>query len=232
MDVELIAIGIRNLHPGRDGGILDIRPPSQVRSGIVSLCTDTCTMNFLAHLYLSGPPGEIMIGNFIADSVTSKMQTAYAEDIQKGISLHRKIDSFTDTHSIVAQSKERLRKRYKKYAPVIVDIFYDHFLASQWENYSAISLREYADTAYHFLGLQTALFPERSRRFFHYMVNYDMLYNYSKVEGIERVMKGMSGRASFNSGMETSTEELILHYEQFNAEFRLFFPELIRNCQS
>ena len=92
-------------------------------------------MNFLAHLFLSGEPGELMVGNFIADSVKGNAMNDFSEGIQKGIILHRAIDTFTDSHNEMQKSKERLRPRYKKYAPVITDIFYDHFLAVNWQDY-------------------------------------------------------------------------------------------------
>jgi acyl carrier protein phosphodiesterase len=190
-------------------------------------------VNFLAHLYLSGPPGEIMLGNFMADSVRSSMDHEFSAGIQQGIRLHRHIDRFTDNHPLVTQSKERLRVRYHKYAPVIVDVFYDHFLAHYWkEYYPDASLGPYAEVIYTFLGKHRSVFPDRSNQFFEYMVRTNALCLYAKTEGIQRVMTGMSHRARFSSGMETCTEELILHYPEFEQEFRLFFPELRASCDN
>ncbi|HXC03166.1 MAG TPA: ACP phosphodiesterase [Bacteroidia bacterium] len=189
-------------------------------------------MNFLAHLYLSGPAGDILTGNFIADSVRAVTEQEFSTGIRKGIALHRHIDSFTDHHPIVLQSKERLRSRYHKYAPVITDVFYDHFLASHWATYyPASDLETYAREIYAFLGTQVTLFPTRSRQFYEYMVRTNALCRYAEIEGVSRVMQGMSRRARFRSGMETCTEELRLYYPQFEEEFRVFFPELIASCQ-
>ena len=183
-------------------------------------------MNFLAHLFLSGEPGELMIGNFIADSVKGAAINTYSEGIQKGIKLHRAIDTFTDHHAEMAKSKERLRDRYKKYAPVITDIFYDHFLAISWQTYSTLTLRAYTDQVYTYLKKYYEIFPERSKQFYQYMIKYDILFAYTKVEGIEKVMQGMSRRAHFISGMETATEELVKGYDDFKIEFNAFFPDL------
>lgn len=183
-------------------------------------------MNFLAHLFLSGEPGEQMVGNFIADSVKGNAIQGFTKGIQEGIKLHRAIDGFTDSHPEMQKSKERLRSRYKKYAPVITDIFYDHFLAVNWADYSAVSLRDYTNRIYTYLGEYYHLFPLRSKQFYDYMVKYDILFAYTKIEGIEKVMQGMSRRAHFISGMETATEELIKEYKGFEAEFRSFFPGL------
>lgn len=183
-------------------------------------------MNFLAHLFLSGEPSDQMVGNFIADSVKGSAADKFSEEIQKGIKLHRAIDTFTDSHPEMIKSKERLRPRYKKYAPVITDIFYDHFLATHWQDYSAISLRDYTNQVYKFLEKYHAIFPERSQQFYNYMIKYDILFAYTKIEGIEKVMQGMSRRAHFISGMETATEELVSGYDDFKTEFKLFFPDL------
>lgn len=183
-------------------------------------------MNFLAHLFLSGELSELMVGNFIADSVKGTSATNYSEGIQQGIKLHRAIDEFTDHHADMLKSKERLRPRYKKYAPVISDIFYDHFLAVNWQDYSGISLKDYTQRVYEYLGKHYAVFPDRSKQFYNYMTKYDILFAYTKLEGIERVMQGMSRRASFISGMETAAEELQKNYVHYKIEFQSFFPDL------
>lgn len=167
-----------------------------------------------------------MVGNFIADSVKGNAAQGFTEGIQKGIKLHRAIDTFTDNHPEMLKSKERLRSRYKKYAPVITDIFYDHFLAVNWNTYATVSLREYTQQVYTYLGEYYPVFPVRSKQFYDYMVKYDILFAYTKIEGIEQVMQGMSRRAHFISGMETATEELQRHYSDFETEFRAFFPDL------
>ena len=183
-------------------------------------------MNFLAHLYLSGNSEGLLIGNFIADSVKGKAYENYNQEIQKGILLHRKIDTFTDSHPIVSQSKQRLHSRYHKYSPVVVDIFYDHFLAVKWNNYSTVSLNEFAENSYRLMNTNFEILPEKVKFMLPYMIKGNWLVNYSNVEGIRKTLTGMSRRTSFNSGMETATEILVQHYSLFENEFELFFEEL------
>ena len=102
-------------------------------------------MNFLAHIYLSGDNDLIKIGNFMADGIRGKQYENYPLEIQKGIILHRAIDTFTDAHPIFRQSTKRLHNNYHHYAGVIVDILYDHFLAKNWNKYSDEKLEDFVD---------------------------------------------------------------------------------------
>jgi len=105
-------------------------------------------MNFLAHQYLSGNNNQLKIGNFIADAVKGKQYLNYSKDIQNGILLHREIDTFTDNHTLVKKSKQHLNARYGHYKGVIIDIFYDHFLAKNWSNYHLMPLEKYTAKTY------------------------------------------------------------------------------------
>lgn len=183
-------------------------------------------MNFLSHLYLSGNSDGLIIGNFIADSVKGSAFLDFPEEVQKGILLHRKIDTYTDSHSIVEKSKERLRPGYKKYASVIVDIYYDHFLAANWEEHSPYSLDEYTRQIYALISQHKHTFPPKSQLFTEYMLKYNILSAYARLDGIERVLQGMAGRASFQSNMEKSIHDLKEHYSLFEDEFKTFFPNL------
>ncbi len=183
-------------------------------------------MNFLSHLFLSGDSEGLIIGNFIADAVKGSNFKKYPGEIQKGILLHRKIDAYTDSHYIVEQSKERLRNKYKKYAGVIIDIYYDHYLAANWLNYSNEKLTDYSQRLYKLIQENHLILPYNSARFTKYMIQYNILEAYSKLEGIERVLKGMANRTTFESNMEHAIHDLIEHYPLFENEFKLFFPEL------
>ena len=122
-------------------------------------------MNFLAHCCLSGDSEAVMFGNFIADFIKGRGGESYPGDVYRGIILHREIDAFTDRHRQVAQSKRRLWPRHRHYSTVIVDIIYDHFLARNWQEYSAIPLADFARHAYGAIQRFDAFLPhERSRR--------------------------------------------------------------------
>ncbi len=184
-------------------------------------------MNFLAHIYLSGDNDDLKIGNFIADNIKGNKYKYLPEEIQKGIILHRAIDSFTDSNDIVRRSKRRLHERYRHYDGVIIDILYDHYLAKNWSDYSQIPLNEYAQSFYKLLKSNYDVLPEKVQHFLPYMISGNWLYNYRTIEGIEKVLQGVDRRTKNKSQMYLAIEDLTLHYTEFEKDFTQFFEELI-----
>jgi len=184
-------------------------------------------MNFLAHIYLSFDDEEITIGNFIADSIRGNKFDHLPERVQKGIFLHREIDTFTDSHSIPKISSKRLHKNYSHYSRVIVDIFYDHFLAKNWTRYSDIPLDVFVENFYDLLEENYAILPDGVKRMMPYMISDNWIYNYSKMEGIAKVLNGMNRRTKNKSKMNFAILDLEEHFEAFESEFTDFFEELI-----
>ncbi len=184
-------------------------------------------MNFLAHLYLSGDRPRVMVGNFIGDFVKGRnLSERFEKEIVMGIELHRSIDHFTDTHKIVQQSKKRLSAKYRHYSGVIVDVFYDHFLAANWADYHSLGLESFAQTAYSTLGDFEQILPDDVRSMLPYMIKGNWLLNYSKVEGVHRALSGMASRTPYESKMEQASVDLREQYEVFAADFAAFFPQL------
>lgn len=184
-------------------------------------------MNFLAHLHLSGSDPNVMTGNFIGDFVKGRdLSTRFGKGIAKGVELHRRIDEFTDHHPVVRLSKDRLWPKYRHYSGVIIDIFYDHFLAANWKSYAEEPLPSYAERAYKMILDQRAILPERVNQILPYMMRDNWLVNYAQLEGIQRVLNGMSRRTTFDSKMNEATEDLRISYPEFKSEFEEFFPAL------
>jgi len=184
-------------------------------------------MNFLAHIYLSKENTEIMLGNFFADFIRGNNYKNYSAEIQKGIMLHRNIDAFTDAHKIVRKSKRRLHQRYGHFDGIIIDIFYDHFLAKNWSNYSKIPLDVYAANFYKLLHDNYDILPKKTKEILPPLEKYNWLYNYQFLEGMESVLKGMNKRTKMISKMDIAIDDLKEHYDDFENDFTTFFKELI-----
>ncbi|NLP56642.1 ACP phosphodiesterase [Lutibacter sp. B1] len=184
-------------------------------------------MNYLAHLYLSKNNKNILIGNFISDAVKGKNYQHYPKEIQQGIILHRNIDTFTDTHPIVRKSKHRLHERYKHYDGIIIDIFYDYFLAKNWNDYSEIPLNVYASNIYQLLKNESTVFPPKMQQILQYMIQYNWLETYQSKKGIEKVLQGMNKRTEGKSLMNLAIEDLQKYHDELEADFKTFFKDLI-----
>jgi acyl carrier protein phosphodiesterase len=185
-------------------------------------------MNFLAHLYLSGESDDIKFGNFIGDYVKGHDYRFYPDMVRKGIILHRDIDTYTDTHAIVRHSKLRFANAYHKYSGVIVDIFYDHFLATQWNKYIDEDLSDYIERFHYFVESRFNQLPRDMQGFITTLLKNNWLLAYTTLDGIERVLQGMSRRTSLPDETEFAMNLLRTEYDKINEEFSEYFPQLIK----
>lgn len=184
-------------------------------------------MNYLAHFYLSGTENKALtLGNFLGDFVKGKKYMEYPPNIRKGILFHRAVDSYTDDHPLVLQSKKRLFARYRHYSAVLVDLYYDHLLAANFPDFSQQPLPDFARDIYALLSVQKQWLPEKARFMLPYMTRDNWLVNYASLQGIGRACTGIAHRTKFASGLERGPQDLQLHYNAFEEEFRLFFTDI------
>ncbi|MDZ7613917.1 MAG: ACP phosphodiesterase [Flavobacteriaceae bacterium] len=183
-------------------------------------------MNYLAHIYLSEGNENIQLGNFFADAVKGNSYLNYPAEMQKGILLHRKIDTFTDVHGVVKRSKARLNSSFGLYKGIIIDIFYDHFLAKNWHRFSTASLDDFADSFYENLMRNFEILPEKIQYLAPFLVEQNWLKSYAALEGIEKVLVGMNKRTNYHSKMDLAMKDLVEHYDLLEMDFLAFFPEL------
>lgn len=140
--------------------------------------------------------------------------------------MHRAIDTFTDQHPVVKQSIARLRVDFRKYAGVIVDMYYDHYLSADWSQYADVNLIDFTLQRYEILNSFQAILPPRSARLLFYMQKQNWLLSYGTLTGMQQAFEGMSRRTTFESHMEHAVANLKAGYDEFGLEFRQFFPEL------
>lgn len=189
-------------------------------------------MNFLAHAHLSGNNNPILIGNLIADSVKGKTLFSFPENIQQGIVLHRKIDAFTDSHPIVKKSKELIRAESGKFAGIVVDIYYDHFLAREWDMFSLEPLDIYSANIYKKLGLYFQYLPQKVIRILPYMIAQNWLNGYANFNELNKVFMGMHRRSGYRSNMTVAVDELKKKYFNLHEHFMEFYPQLVSFASS
>ncbi len=188
-------------------------------------------MNFLAHIYLSGNHEGILIGNFIGDYVKGHDYNHYAPPIKKGIIIHRAIDSFTDQHSMTAGCKNLVRDPYGLYAGIVIDIFYDHFLATDWNRYAHISLKRFIRNRYEILKQNFQIFPDGIKRFFPYFVRSNWLESYATFDGVESVLRRMSFRTTLPDHSERAIDLMKENYDFLKGSFRVFFQDIMEHLE-
>lgn len=189
-------------------------------------------MNFLAHLYLSGNDKEIRFGNFMADGIRGKNLVRFSPKIQYGIELHRAIDTFTDQHKVFRKHCKLLSPSHGHYSRVIMDVVYDHFLASNWEEFHNQSLSDFAMQYYCEAKNKQDIFPDKIQRMISAMEKQNWLVQYQSISGLKNILYHMSKRTSFPSNFSIAVDTVENEREEMLPEFFIFFEEIKRYCDN
>lgn len=184
-------------------------------------------MNYLAHLFLADDSAESLVGALLGDFVKGSLRDRYSAGVRRSIELHRKVDSFTDSHEIVRLSKSRISPVRRRFAGIIIDVFYDHFLAKNWAEYSNEPIDGFACRVYDALLENQNILPERLQASLPYMVRQNWLCSYREIDVIDRVLNRISQRIKRENTLTDAVEELTGNYNELQSEFRDFFPDLI-----
>jgi acyl carrier protein phosphodiesterase len=184
-------------------------------------------LNFLAHVYLSRHDEELLVGQLLGDFLEPGWRERFPPRVAEGVTLHRQVDRFTDTHALFAQSRRRLGPRFRLCSGVLVDVFYDHFLARSWARYHPERpLPEFTRHVYAALNRRESLLTARFLRVFPSMSAHDWLASYGNLETIDRALLGLSRRLTRANPIAEGGEALREHYEELEDDFHAFFPEL------
>jgi len=193
------------------------------------------SMNILFHMFLSGNDPELLVGNFMGDFVKGPLSDAYQPRIRQGLLLHRKIDSFAQNDPDFQASRLRLPSRYGLYRGILVDLFYDHFLADNWQRWSKSRLPEYLLWAREAIEKHQPIMSKQLQGFIPVIFD-ELLPSYSSISGIESALQRMSRRVKRVNPLAEGGRELAHHYQELKADFERFIvaaqsfsTELIRN---
>lgn len=189
-------------------------------------------MNFLAHQYLSGDNKDIRLGNFIADHVKGKAYLKFSENIQKGIILHRKIDSFTDSHPIVKNNAKLYSQNYGRYSSVVIDVIYDHFLAKNWSNFHQRTLSKFVDESHSIFIKNFLILPPRIKMFLPFLIKSRRLETYSSLDGIKQTLDIMAKHTSLPNESDFAISQTKKNYNILEKDVDLFISEIIQYVQN
>lgn len=190
------------------------------------------SVNFLAHLYLSGEDEALRFGNFIADAVRGKNFSEYTLGVQNGIQLHRAIDTFTDQHPIFRAHCKLLFPDHGHYARVIMDVVYDYFLASNWEKYHTTPLPTFVESFYQTTLANQKDIPDKMQRLFQLMKKQNWLLQYRDIAGLENILFHMSKRTAFPSKFDSAVPTIQSNEMQMLPAFFDFFEDVQSFCKN
>lgn len=184
-------------------------------------------MNYLAHAFLSKNDKDLLIGNFIADHIRGNNFAAYPEKVIDGIRLHREIDTFTDAHSEFKKSKRIFYHGFEKYSGILVDIYFDYFLAKDFPKYSGLSLESFSDGVYKIYSEHEHILPKSSSGFLEYVIKNNIYTSYSNLQDIEKVLFHLSHRIKHNVRLDDSIAIFKANEPELQSNFDLFFSETV-----
>ena len=184
-------------------------------------------MNYLAHAHLSFNYPSIVVGNMISDFIKGKKQFDYPADVQKGIRLHRAIDTFTDAHAATHQLNEFFRPQYRLYAGAFTDVVYDHFLANDVSIFSTdAALNEFAAATYTILENNFSVLPLPFQKMLPYMIEHNWLFNYKTKWGLQKSFAGLGKRARYIPETAIAFEIFTEHYDSMRLIYQQFYPDI------
>ena len=186
-------------------------------------------MNYLAHALLGDHSPQGLVGALLGDFVKGRaddLERDWPSEVARGIRLHRAIDRFTDAHDAHRRSRNRFRAPRRRFAGIIVDICYDHFLAAGWERFSARPLPEFTAAVYGALQSHHDHLPGRLASIVPRMVERDWLGSYQELPRVGRAIDGVGTRVRGGEAMQGAIEDVQADYAAFQGDFDAFFPEL------
>lgn len=188
-------------------------------------------MNFLAHALLAGDDPALIVGGVAGDWIKGILPGALPDDLARGVALHRAIDSFAESHSAFCLSRTRVSAIRRRYAGILVDVFYDHLLASNWSDIHHLPLDKYCDSIYRLINDRMIDLPVSSHLALKMMAKEDWLNSYANIEGIADVLARMSRRARQPNPLDNGEQEFLADIDGFTRDFHIWLKDAREFCQ-
>lgn len=188
------------------------------------------TVNWLAHVFLSEANAKFQLGNLLADVVRGAQRDTMSADFVRGAACHKAIDAFTDAHPVVKRSRARIGSEHRRFSGVLIDVFYDYYLARNWQRYSPITLEAYTAAFYASAQPHLVELPPDARTMLERIIRNDLLGSYARVDGVEHALRRIStylnSRWHKQFALDQGVRDLLAHDAEFAADFDEFFPTL------
>lgn len=184
-------------------------------------------MNYLAHALLAGDDPADRLGGVIGDFVKGPLPAGLPAEVAAGVALHRAIDTYADRHPAFQRSRARVSPERRRVAGIMIDMFYDHFLAVHWARFHTQPLPQFTAGVYALMGEHQSLLPPRLVTLYPYMRDDDWLASYRSATVIAHALDRMSARLTRTDLLTGSGVELLDSYEGYEADFLVFLPDAL-----
>ncbi|MDK7374461.1 MULTISPECIES: ACP phosphodiesterase [Weeksella] len=188
-------------------------------------------MNYVAHQVLSFGDPNLQLGNLLGEVVKGNQYQQYSPNLQKGILLHRQIDTFTDAHPIVKESTALLHADQGKFSPIVIDVIFDYFLIQHWETFVTQPFKSFKKNCYQLFKTSEQIFPPKLQYIIYHLLLHDWFENYTTLEGVALTLRNIGKRTKFENRLANSLPILRQHLPELERNFFSFYPQLEQNCR-
>ncbi|HKI75050.1 MAG TPA: ACP phosphodiesterase [Pseudomonadales bacterium] len=184
-------------------------------------------MNHLAHFKVAHPDPGLMVGGFLGDFVKGRLTGDYPHEVERGIRLHRAVDAFVDSHPVARHSVQRFVPPYRRFAPILVDVIYDHYLAELWASYHDEAIQRFCDAVFEALSGHASLLPTRARTIAERMMASRSMEQYYRDDFVAGSFRSLAGRLKRDNPMAEAFTEFDRLRTELREDFVRFFPDLM-----
>lgn len=196
-------------------------------------CSDTLlSVNFLAHSLFGFDNPELIAGQFCGDFVRGSDLSHFPEGVEQGIRLHRHLDRFTDKHASLIPVRQSMPDVPRRFAGIVVDVMFDHYLAQRWKQVSTVTLDEHAKSVVHALYQHESHLPDRLQRFTRLLEREHILQNNVHLASIELTLARIARRSEKFSVLALDKAQLAPLRDRLEKPFDVFFPELQTSAEN
>ncbi|MBW3696223.1 DUF479 domain-containing protein [Vibrio sp. T187] len=189
-------------------------------------------MNYLAHLHIAEHCSSSLAGNLLGDFVKGDPSKQFNSEFATGIKLHRFVDSYTDSHPIAKESKQLFPTSTRRFAPIALDVFWDHYLAKNWSRYHDKGLGDFCGSAHQTIDQELKEdWPERFKLVHRSMWEHNWLESYKNVSSIELVLERMAKRRPRLAPLEQCYLTLERHYDLLQGSFTAIYPDILEKAR-
>jgi acyl carrier protein phosphodiesterase len=187
-------------------------------------------VNFLAHFHLAWPDEGLLAGGLEGDYIKGPLRGALPPGLERGIKLHRAIDAYTDGHPLIRQLRRELPQSLRRYAGILIDLSFDHYLSLHWSNFSEVPLAHFNSGVYRALIAHEVILSERARSMLARLVEYDVLNLYLEWETVLTTARRLGQRFKHHNPFLDIDRELSPAKDLLEQAFLNFYPHLQSFC--